>query len=77
MTLGSLVLCQHCLPDCSTPGSVAFFTSRVGSVLSGITLAALVSSLVAPWYASSLALETMADAYAAAVTLPVAAYKKL
>lgn len=73
-TLGAIALCQYC-PTCGA-GSVAFFASRVLSVLGGILLAAVVSSFVAPWFASAWALELMAGAFEAAVRLPVIAYKK-
>lgn len=75
MTLGAVVLCQHegC---CSSEGDVAYFLSRTISVISGIALAAAVSSLVLPWYTSSWALDEMSGAYRKALALVYSAFDK-
>ncbi|GBF99070.1 hypothetical protein Rsub_11841 [Raphidocelis subcapitata] len=80
MALGAIVLCQHCpepLPGRRCPGALELFASRVLSVLLGTGLAVLVSGSVLPWYTSAWALETMADAYAAALQLPAIGYARL
>ena len=76
MTLGAVVLCQHegC---CNSVGRVAYFASRVIAVLSGIALAAFVSSFILPWYTSVWALDTMAAAYRRSLALTFTGYKKM
>lgn len=76
MTLGAIVLCQFegC---CDALGRVAYFAGRVVSVLSGIALAAFVSSFILPWYTSTWALETMAEAYKRALALTFTGFNKM
>jgi hypothetical protein len=60
---------------CGT-GSLAYFAARTLSVVCGVALAAPVSSFIAPWYASTYALEIMSDAYVAALELMLSAYAR-
>lgn len=85
MMVGAEVLCQH-KPCCAAGGpldvpqyksAVAFFGARVTSVCIGVLLGALVSCLVAPWFTSGWALETMAGALEAAAALAASGYNKL
>eukprot|EP00798_Chlamydomonas_sp_ICE-L_P018570 gene18570-25079_t len=80
LSFTAVILCQYKL-DCdesgdSCSGSMAFYATRVLSILIGIIVAFVVGNLVLPWYTSDWALEVMGSAFEDSVDVALVSFGK-